>query len=298
MHSNPPVLPAASPDNWDDLRFVLAVAEAGTVSEAARRIGVNHATVLRRVAAFEQRHGSAIFEKTRVGYAIPPDRLRVIEALREVDRAVQAVSRLMLGNLAPLSGAIRLTSTDSLCQIALPPMLAEIRIKAPDLRFDLYSTNAHLELGRLQADITVRPALQLPDDLFGIRCAQLGFAAYTSACNDPLVRWLGIGGPSARSVASAWLDANVDPAHIVGAADSFLILREMAAAGQGRAILPCFLGDGDPRLIRLHSVVPRMSVNLWVASHVDLADTPRIRSVRDLLADALRAKAAWLLGYD
>ena len=41
-----------------------------------------------------------------------------------------------------------------------------------------------------------------------------------------------------------------------------------------------------------------MSVNLWVASHVDLADTPRIRSVRDLLADALRAKAAWLLGYD
>ncbi|MBS0563422.1 MAG: LysR family transcriptional regulator, partial [Proteobacteria bacterium] len=71
--------------NWDDLRFVLAVIQEGSVSAAARVIGVNHATVLRRVAAFEAAHGLALFDKTARGYRIPPDRAQVIEAARDVD---------------------------------------------------------------------------------------------------------------------------------------------------------------------------------------------------------------------
>ncbi len=300
MHKRSPAAPfalaASNPENWDDLRFVLAVAEAGTVSEAARRLGVNHATVLRRVAAFEDRHGGPLFQKSRFGYSVPADRLRVIEALREVQGAIQAVTRLMQGGLAAPSGAVRLTSTDSLCQVILPPILAAIRAEAPNLRFDLFSTNAHLELGRLQADITIRPAVSLPDDLFGVAAAKLGFAAYRSATVDPGDCWLGIGGPSARSVAAVWLERNVAASRISGGADSFLILREMAAMGQGRAILPCCLGEGDARLIRLPGLLPEMSVDIWVASHVDLADTPRIRLVRDLLSAGLRARAGWLLG--
>ena len=56
--------------NWDNLRFVLSVANHGSVSAAARALGVNHATVLRRVAAFEEDHGGAVFEKTATGYRI------------------------------------------------------------------------------------------------------------------------------------------------------------------------------------------------------------------------------------
>lgn len=284
------------PDNWDDLRFVLAVAESGTVSAAARILGVNHATVLRRVAAFEQRHGALLFEKSHSGYRVPPDRIRVLEALREVQAAVLATSRLMQGGKAPLRGAIRLTSTDSLCQIILPPVLAEIRVAAPDLRFDLFATNAHLELAQLQADITVRPAISLPDDLFGIAAARIGFGIYEALGVSQPERWLGIGGVSARSRPAHWIDQTIPGDQIVGAADSFLILREMAASGQGRAVLPCYLGDTDARLRRIHGLLPLIEVPLWVASHVDLADSPRIRVVRDLLAAGLAARGDLLLG--
>ena len=75
-------------DNWDDLRYVLAVAEEGSVSGAARRLGVNHATVLRRIAAFEEAADLSLFEKGPQGYDVPPDLDRIIAATREVDEAV------------------------------------------------------------------------------------------------------------------------------------------------------------------------------------------------------------------
>jgi len=290
LSSQPPA------ENWDDLRYVLAVADRGTVSAAARELGVNHATVLRRIAAFEAWHGASLFERSHSGYRVPPDRQRVLAALREVQSAVLTVARLMQGGQAPLSGAVRLTSTDSVCQLILPPILAAIRRDAPELRFDLYATNAHLELGRLQADITVRPAMALPDDLFGVVGAEIGFAVYAAGEALAGTQWLGIGGPSARSVPAQWIEANIPPERIAGAADSFLILREMAVSGQGRAILPCYLGDPDPRLTRLEGLIPPMRVSLWVASHVDLADTPRIRTVRGMLAAGLQAQQGWLLG--
>ena len=239
-----------------------------------------------------------LFEKNRNGYRVPPDRLRIVEALREVSNSVTVVERLMQGITAPLAGAIRLTSTDSICQVVLPSILADLRRRAPNLRFDLFSTNAHLDFGRLQADITVRPTQTLPEDLFGVKAGSLGFGVYNVLDAEPGTGWLGIGGPTSRSVPARWLDENVDQALITGAADSFLILREMAAAGQGMAILPCYLGDGDPRLIRVFGLMPPLQVDLWVASHVDLADTPRIRLIRDLLADGLRAKRHWLAGEE
>lgn len=285
-------------DNWDDLRFVLAVAETGSVSAAARALGVNHATVLRRVSAFEERHGFLVFERTPAGYAVPRDRLRVIEAAREAEAAHLAVARLVAGARAPLAGAVRVTSTDTFCLAVLPRALMRLRDEAPELRIDLLCSNAHADLARIEADIAVRPALQLPEDLAGEAAAELGFAAYAPAAGTATEAWLGLSGPLSRSKAVAdWMKANVAPTALTGAADSFVILREMAAAGQGRALLPCVLGDGDPRLRRLEGQFPQVAVPVWVASHADLADAPRLAAVRARLAEALRADAARLRGW-
>ncbi len=70
----------------------------------------------------------------------------------------------------------------------------------------------------------------------------------------------------------------------------------MVAAGLGQAILPCVLGDGDPGLDRIRDIVPEMAVPIWVASHADLADVPRLRAARELLGQALADDAARLLG--
>lgn len=283
-------------DNWDDLRFVLAVAETGSVSAAARALGVNHATVLRRVAAFEERHGVMVFERTATGYAVPRDRHRLIEAAREAEAAHLAVARLVAGARAPLAGAVRVTSTDSFCMAVLPAVLQRLRTAAPGLRIDLICSNAHADLARIEAEIAVRPAETLPEDLVGEAVAELGFAAYAPAADPGIEAWLGLSGALARSRAARWMEERVVPAALAGAADSFVVLREMAAAGQGRAILPCILGDGDPRLVRLAGLVAEIAVPVWVACHADLADAPRLAAVRARLAAALRGEADRLRG--
>ena len=282
-------------DNWDDLRYVLAVAEEGSVSGAARRLGVNHATVLRRIAAFEAAAELSLFEKGPQGYDVPPDLGRIIAATREVEEAVQSVRRMVQGVRAPLSGEVRVTSTDTFCLYVMPEVLGHLRRTAPDLRVELLCSNAHLDLARTHAEIAVRPTPRLPDDLSGDCPARLGFAAFRAVGAEGR-DWLGMSGPIGRAGPARWLAAHVDPARLIAVADSFPVLREMAAGGLGTAILPAFLGDEDPRLERSGEEFEPASVPIWVASHADLATVPRIAELRRALSDALAAMAPRLQG--
>lgn len=283
-------------EDWDDLRFILAVAEEGTVSAAARRLAVNHATVLRRIARFEDRNGR-VFDKTQRGYSLAPGRQDLVAAARDVDRAVMGVSRILAGGHATLSGEVRVTSTDSFCLHLLPPIVTRIMADAPALSLTLLSSNAQLDLARIEADVTVRPTGQLPDGLTGERVATLGFAAFEGVAGGPGC-WLTLSGRLKDTVPGRWLaeqaGGTVEPAG--AGADSFLTLRELVAAGGGRALLPAFVGDADPRLRRADVPVPPLSVGVWVASHADLASVPRIAHTRRCLSEALRARAVQLAG--
>ena len=253
---------------------------------------------LRRVLGREERAGDVdeaatglvLFDRTARGYLVPEARRRIIEAAREVERAVGAVDRLIHGSRAPLAGEIRVTSTDSLCLLLLPAILADLARSAPDLKIELLSTNRQLDLGRAHAEITIRPALGLPEDLAGVRAATMTFRAYAARGAAPEL-WLGLAGPLRRSAPEQWLDASVAPERIVRRADSFVILRELAASGQGRAILPTFLGAADPRLCELPGVFPELAVPVWVACHADFVEVPRIAELRTTLAAAVARHA-------
>lgn len=283
-------------DNWDDLRFVLAVAEEGSVSAAARRLGVNHATVLRRVAAYEESVGVALFDKTARGYTVPGPQRRIIEAAREVDRAVQAVGRMLQGARAPLAGEVRVTSTDTLCLFVLPAIIRHLHDGAPDLKIELICANARLDLSRTVADIAVRPAERLPSELVGEAAASMGFGLYRKA-GQTEEAWLGLSGALSRSIPARWMQEHIDPGAVAASSDSFPVLSEMAAVGQGMAILPDILARNDPRLERVAGRIPEMKIPVWVASHADLADVPRISETRRTLARAIAGIADSFL-YD
>lgn len=271
-------------ENWDDLRFVLAVAEEGSVSAAARALSVNHATVIRRVAAFEERHGVSLFEKTARGYSIPADRIHVIEAIRQVELAMSKVNRLVQGRAAPVGSRVRVTSTDTFSLAVLPDILAQLTRERSEIRFELLTTNGHLDFSRLLADITVRPAMSLPEDLSGEIAAHLSFAVYGLPGASG---WLALRGALAGTVAGKWMDKQVAPEDTVAGADSFPILARLAEAGIGRAVLPCVLGDASPRLVRSEDGPTGLAVPIWVASHSDLKDAPRLKAIRRAIADSL-----------
>ena len=328
--------------NWDDLRFVLAVADRGSVSAAARALGVNHATVLRRVAAFEAAEGMVVFDRTPQGYVVPPDKARVIEAAREAEAAFAAVSRTIRGSTSASGGPIRVTSTDTFCVTVLPGIVAQIQAALAGVQIDLVCANAHLDLARMDADLTVRPAPRLPDDLTGEQVGMLGMAVYAATdlresdlpeadlrepglrepgwreaglpepdlreaglrepdlrhprLPEPARTWLALRGTLVRSPVATWLAREIAPERITGGADSFVVLREMVAQGLGLSFLPCILGDGDPRLRRLPDAAPPFATPIWVASHADLAQSPRLRQARARLVEGLRACAPALAG--
>lgn len=280
--------------NWDNIRYVLTVADHGSVNAASRVLGVNHATVLRRIAAFEADHGGPVFERTATGYHVLPERARVIEAAREVENAVGSVERLMHGARAPLKGLVRVSSTDSICQAILPPLIAELQAKSSELQVELMSNNSPLDFSRMQADISVRPAMMLPEDMTGETNVDLVFGAFAAPGSPDT--WLGLSGALARSAPATWMSGNIAPEDLSGCADSFLVLRELALLGLGIAVLPVFLGNQTPGLEPRRGVMPDMSVPIWVATHAELHDVPRIRVVRQHILRFLASRREILAG--
>lgn len=281
-------------DNWDDLRFVLSVVETGSVLQAAKVLGVNHATVLRRIVAFEERHNVVLFKRTARGYRLLPDRQPLIKAAQEAQLAIEQVHKIADGGNEVLRGTVRITSTDTLCMGILPAFLEQVQDKAPHVDVAILSSNSYVDLMRDEAHITVRPAESLPPELEGKIVSQFGFATY--ARPDAPDVWLRLAGPLSRSRPAQWISATIDPAQMGPGADSFLILQRCAALGQGIAILPCFLGDADPNLNRVDKGFADIKVPIWVARHSEAIETQRIRVVQRLLSDYLKGQEATLLG--
>lgn len=273
---------------------MLAVADAGSVSEAARNLGVNHATVLRRINAFEEAAGAPVFERGAQGYRLRPDRLPVIEAAREAAKALDRAGQHLRETLPDGGSLLRLTSVDSLCQTVLAEGFSQMAHRVAPHRLILVSANAHLDLARLQADVAVRPTPKLDPEMQGEHAADLGFGVYAAPGVEE--GWLGLSGALSRSEPARWMAQTVPTSAVRGSADSFHVLRALAIAGQGRAILPCILGDSAPGLVRDDGDMPEFRVPIWVACHKDLTGISRIESLQRAVVSVLRARADRLAG--
>lgn len=284
-------------ENWDDLRIALAVVNAGSVNAAAKVLGVNHATVLRRMSDFERRRGFAIFERHPRGARVAPEAAAVVESLRAVEAAVVRFERTAAGAGERLSGVLHLTTTDSLATGILPRHLEAFGAAFPGMTVKLAATNARLDLGRLDAEMTIRPTRSLDESLIGERVGSLrmsvwGAESYLRAhpSRDPAEHlWLGVTDLLSRSPVHAWQAR--DGKRIVFYADSFVTLAEMARAGAGLAMLPDCLAAG---LAKPPGFADYCDTGIWVAAHRDLASAPRIATCLRFFADALRRDPAIL----
>lgn len=273
--------------NWDDIRYVLAVAEYGSLNAAAKALGVTHVTVMRRVAAFEESHGLKVFNRNAGGYTVAPEAEPVLAVARNVEDAVLSVERTIRGTQDDLVGNVRIASTDTICQRLLPAAVGRISRIYPNLSITLLSANVYHDLARLAADIAIRPAQSLEVGLSGVVAGDLHFRVYSA--NPNTSRWIGMKGGLLRSRPAEWISDNVPKERIVHEADSFLVLQELAASGGGMTFLPAFLGDADPRLQRVGAGPANLSVPIWIASQEEMFDNFRFRAVREVLAVELGA---------
>lgn len=307
---------AQTHSDLNDLRCVAAIVDTGSLSGAARRLGVNHATVFRRLGQLEQRLGVRLFERLAGRYVPTTAGEEIARAGMAIEETAQRALLKVAGQDLRPSGVVRLSTTDSVAHVLLNPALAACRRRYPDITLQLGIDNGMANLSRRDADIAIRPALQPPEHLIGKRIGPLAFAAYAAPAyleslapanappplpsERPLsdYAWIALDDTLGRHRTLRWLEAIV-PLDLVGfRASTFNTLRQACIAGLGVALLPCFLGDSTPLLTRIMAPDPALASELWLLTHPDLRDTVRIQAVMGCLRDELAKMASLLDGSD
>jgi len=280
--------------NWDNLRYVLMVANKGSVAAAARELEVNRTTVLRRIDKFQQNLNCRIFDRGQAGYVLTPEAEKMITAAREVENTLFNMQRQIAGHELKLEGELRVTTTDSFMLSMLGPHLASFRQNYPHIVVDLLVTNNILDLNRRDADVAIRPTGQPEANLVGRRLCDVKFGIYAAPgfianmgqaiFNE---RWIGCADSLAVTPIGAWFDATIERPNIGMRCDSFVALRVAAEAGIGLALLPCFLGDHSALLERLEVPVDELTTGLWILTHPDLARSARVNAFVEHFTEAL-----------
>jgi DNA-binding transcriptional LysR family regulator len=284
---------------WSDLRLVLAIARRGTLSGAARELGVTHSTVFRRLEAIERKTGARLFDRFREGYAPTAAGDAMAAVAARVADEVLALERQLSGQDLRPSGVVRLTTTDTLALGIAMPHLAAFREAYPEIHLEVAVTNALADLTHRDADIALRPTPDPPPALIGRRLATIAYAVYGSPAYLAEHRgkewsaheWIGRDDALSSTVAAQWMRENVPEERIGCRLDAVSAMREAARAGLGLVVLPCYFGDRVPGLRRAQ-VKPLADARsaLWLLTHRDLRHTARIRALMDFLAARLAAE--------
>ncbi|MDH3389000.1 MAG: LysR family transcriptional regulator [Gammaproteobacteria bacterium] len=281
--------------NWDNLRYVLMVANRGSIAAAARELKVNRTTVLRRINQFQENLNCRIFDRGSNGYVLTPEAEKMIDAAREVENTLFNMQRQIAGHELKLEGELRVTTTDTFMLSVLGPHLASFRQKHPYIIVDLLVTNSILDLSHRDADIAIRPTRQPEAHLVGRRLCDVEFGVYATPEILAAVkgggifagRWIGFVDSLLATPIGAWFDAAVQARNICLRCDSFVAVRVAAEAGIGLALLPCFLGDASSQLTRIDAPTRELTTGLWVITHPDLARSARVHAFVEHFSEAL-----------
>jgi DNA-binding transcriptional LysR family regulator len=289
--------------DWDDVRYFLAVARAGSVRAAAEVLGVNHATVIRRIAHLEQRLGTQMFEKLPSGYRVTIAGEEVRELAEQMEASSHQLETRVLGRDQSVRGLLRVTLPSPLSGYLLMPDFAEFARLHPDIEMDVSSSGELANLTNREADVAIRVVYDrktLPLNLHGLKGAELFGGFYISV--DRLAAWR-TGGPAPRWIAisghgvPAWTSEG--QARTTGTPFRTTDFEAQVAAvrhGIGIATLPCFVGDADPFLVRVPDTNLHLYGTVWLLTQGEARKTKRVRLFTEFVSRRLAANAPRLAG--
>ncbi len=282
-------------EDLNDLRLVALIAETGSLSGAARRLGVNHATVFRRVTQLEGRVGVRLFERAGGRYQTTLAGDELARAGAQMDAAAnQALLKVAGQDLRP-RGNVRISTTDSVALALLQPIVAQCRAQYPHITLAVSVDNHAVNLSQRDADIAIRPTSQPPEHLIGKRIAPLHFCVFGAKRYLQAHRGLALGAHTWIALDDShsghrtlrWLEKIKPLDEVAFRTNSFGFVRQACTDGMGLAMLPSFLGQADNRLQRLGDDVPECASDLWLLTHPDLRYTMRVKLVFQLLQAGL-----------
>ncbi|MGR4863277.1 LysR family transcriptional regulator [Caulobacter sp. LARHSG274] len=290
--------------DWDDVRYFLAVARAGSVRAAAERLGVNHATVLRRIAQLEQRLGAQMFEKLPSGYRLTTAGEEVLELANQMEASSHQLETRVFGRDQSVRGRLRVTLAPPLATHLLMSDFADFARLHPDIEMDIISSGELANLTNREADVAIRVVYErktLPLNLHGLKGPEVFGGVYISrdrlaarqaGAPDP-PRWIVISAHGVPDWASAGEVAAAGvPFRVTDAGAQIAAVRQ----GLGITTLPCFVGDADPLLARAPGVDLHLYGTLWLLTQGETRKTKRVRLFTEFISARLAAYAPLLAG--
>jgi molybdate transport repressor ModE-like protein len=282
--------------DWDDLRFALALARAGNLAKAARSLGVAHTTVARRISAFEDALGAPLFDRVGGDCTLTPAGKDLVETATEIESRVNAFERRLSSRTAELEGDVTIATTEPLAAKLTEHVLAFGRLH-PSIRVRIHATNASVDLAKREADIALRVTPAPPESLVGRKLANVAFAVYgTKGSTRDESPWVVFDASLAATPQGKWEAENVPGDRVALRTNSRVVFVEAVTAGAGIGVLPCGVASQLPNVVRLGDPIPALTLPLWILTHEDLKDTPRVRALMDFLVSVFEREKPLLEG--
>ncbi len=285
--------------DWNQLRAFLETAEAGSLSAAARKLGLTQPTLSRQVSAIEQSMGVTLFERVGKAMAITPTGLALLEHARAMGAAAEAMGLAATGRSQAVSGVVSVSATDIVAARLVPPLVRKLREQEPGIAIEVISSNALSDLLRREADIAIRHVKPDQPDLIArlVRDATAGFYAseeWVRANGHPRnagdAARLPFIGTDRSGQFLAYLRQHGLPlseANFSCYADNSVAHWSLVRQGLGIGAMMDEIARDTPGVVRVLDNVPSVSFPIWLVTHRELRTSRPIRVVFEELAAGL-----------
>lgn len=282
--------------DWDDLRFFLALTEAGSLSAAAQATGVQHTTVARRIDTLEHALGTRLFDRFPKGWSLTATGTALLPHARRLGEDMDSLQRAASSHAA-LAGTVCVSAPPAFAAHVLAPRLPLALRHAPAIELDLRGETRHTDLTRREADIALRfqrptapaTAVRLLTEIeYGLYAS----ASYLAERASSAWEFLGYDALQGTSAQQQWLDSIRAGRRYCLRSNDQSALMQAAAAGAGVAVLPHYLRAAAPGLVWIETVACPVKRKLWMLMHDDVRRAAPVRAVADALAGLFEPAAA------
>lgn len=288
----------SDPFDWNRMRAFLATADDGSLSAAARSLGLTQPTLSRQIAALEEELGLMLFERVGRGLVLTTAGREMHRHVREMGAAADKVALAALGQSQSIEGKVRITASDVLSAVILPRAVTRIKALAPNLVIDIIAANDLRDLMRREADIAIRHVRpEHPDLVARLICEAKGYfyasKDYLAARGHPrTLKELGQHdfismGDIPRMVAHLRaIGIDLDERQFRVGSENGLVGWALAKAGLGIIPMDEAVAKQCPDMVLVLPQTP-VTFPIWLATHREIHTSPKMRLVFDVLAEVL-----------
>lgn len=287
--------------DWEDVRVFTVLARVGSLSAAARVLGVTHATVARRVKSLETRLGGRLVERRTDGYQLTEAGRHVLQSASEMEVASSRLERAMELDSRSLRGRIRISAPPSLTHCFFAQVLSAIALQNPLLEIEVSTDFRVVSLERREADIAIRLGRPVEGGLIARELGAVRFGFYgTDAWRERMAAgaspsFVTFDEQNLHLPEAAWLAASFPRATVAMRASSQVLQAQAAAAGLGIAVLPDVVAAAFAPLVRVPLPPEPPPRELWLVRHRADRGNSVVKAVWDALSQAFAQEPRYFI---